>query len=91
MVWEATRRASPGWVRTDISVNALDGDGKATNIIDPTIANGISAEDCAEQIVRALQRDKYEVIIGKGLSRIAPLMKQLSPALVGWVNRRAFR
>ena len=83
--------ACPGWVRTDISVNALDGTGQATNVVDSTTENGISAEDCAEQIVRALQRDKDEVIIGKGLSGIAPLMKRLSPALVGWVNRRAFR
>jgi len=38
-----------------------------------------------------MQRNKDEVIIGKGLSGIAPLMKRLSPGLVAWVNRRAFR
>ncbi len=58
---------------------------------DPTTENGISSDDCAEQIVRAMQCDKGEVTIGKGLSGVAPLMKRLSPSLVAWVNRWAFR
>lgn len=83
--------ACPGWVRTDISINALNAKGQRNNEMDPTIEKGISAEACAEQIVRAMQRDKNEVIIGKGISGIAPLIKRLSPRLVNWVNRRPFK
>ena len=83
--------ACPGWVRTDLSINALDAQGQPNNAVGQASRKGISAEDCADQIVHALQQDKAEVIIGKGLSGIAPLMKRIAPGLVAWVNRREFR
>jgi short-subunit dehydrogenase len=84
--------ACPGWVRTDISLNALNARGEPENVLDRTTANGISAEACALAIIRAMEQDRDEVIIGRGLSRIAPLVKRIFPGALNWLNRRkAFR
>lgn len=83
--------ACPGWVQTDISINALDAQGQPNNVMDETIAKGLPVADCAAQVIRAIEKDKSEVIIGKGISGIAPLIKRISPALIFWANQRAFK
>lgn len=69
----------PGFVQTDISRNSLTGDGSQFGELSSSIANGISAQDCATQIIRGIEHNKREIIIGKGLSRWAPLIKRLFP------------
>ena len=81
--------ACPGWVRTNISFNAMNGRGEPENVMDPTIANGISAQDCARAIIRGLDKGRDEVIIGKGLSRMGPTIKRLAPGLVNRIIRSA--
>ena len=84
--------ACPGWVKTNISLNALNAKGERDNIMDESIAGGISAEVCALAIIRALEKGRDEVIIGKGLSRLAPTVKRFLPGLLNQINRRnAFR
>lgn len=79
--------ACPGWVNTDIAVNALDAKGQATGIRDKTNAEGISADECAAQILTAIRKGKPEVIIGKGLSGWAPTIHRFLPG----VFRRVIR
>jgi len=55
----------PGRILTNISLNALTKDGAAHNEMDHGQANGISAETCAKKIIRAVQKNKKEVYIGK--------------------------
>ena len=55
---------SPGRVYTNISVNAIDKDGKPHGILDPGQAKGISAEKCARKIVKAIKRNKKELWVG---------------------------
>jgi len=71
----------PGWVKTNISYNALNGKGEPENILDDTIANGISAEQCAREILKAIEANKAEVIIGKGISKWAPMIRRFSSTL----------
>ncbi len=56
---------SPGRIRTNISVNAVTKDGQPYNKMDPGQANGMDAEKCASRIVKAIKKDKKEVLIGK--------------------------
>lgn len=72
----------PGFVHTQIAHNALVGDGSNLGKSDPDNAGGISAEECARQIIRAIEADKDEVVVGKGLSKIAPLLQRLAPSLL---------
>jgi dehydrogenase/reductase SDR family protein 7B len=68
----------PGFVRTNASFNALEGDGTPHNKLDPEIANGLPPDECARQILRAIERRRREVyicrkeILGLYLSRFVP-------------------
>lgn len=59
--------AVPGFVRTEISRNALTGSGSPHGKMDPLQARGISPEACARDILRAIRRGKAEVKSGFGL------------------------
>jgi dehydrogenase/reductase SDR family protein 7B len=54
----------PGRVKTEISKNALKGDGQAHMKMDDGQAKGISADKCAQKIIRAIQKNKHQVYIG---------------------------
>jgi dehydrogenase/reductase SDR family protein 7B len=68
----------PGFVRSNASFNALEGDGTPHSKMDVEIANGLSCEECARRIIRAIERRRREVYIcrrerfGLYLSRFAP-------------------
>ncbi len=54
----------PGYVKTDISVNAIGENGETHGIMDENQENGISAETCAKEIKRAVAEGKNEKFIG---------------------------
>jgi dehydrogenase/reductase SDR family member 7B len=54
----------PGRVKTRISYNALLKDGSKHGEMDAGQENGISADSCAKQIIKAVDRNKKEVLIG---------------------------
>jgi len=45
----------PGFIRTQVSVNAITGDGTPLNFMDDAQENGMSAEKCADHIFSALR------------------------------------
>lgn len=55
----------PGRIHTNISVNAIDKDGKADGKMDAGQADGMSADKCAEIIVKGLKNKKKELLVGK--------------------------
>lgn len=71
----------PGFVQTNISLHARTEDGSEFGQMADSIAEGISADSCAASIIKAIQGDKKEVVIGKGLSAWAPTIKRLFPNL----------
>lgn len=72
----------PGFVHTQIAHNALISDGRTLNQPDPDNAGGISAEQCAKEIIRAIEKNKAEVIVGSGVSKLAPLLQRFFPQLI---------
>lgn len=81
----------PGYIRTNASFNALEGDGKPHNQLDQEISRGMAPEKCARRILRAIARRRSEVIVarhetlGVWLNRFAPRLFRLL------VRRRARR
>lgn len=73
---------TPGSVRTNISVNALEGDGQKHNIVDPLIANGMPVEICAARIIHAIKRDTPELLIARGKTRLAVYLRRFFPRLL---------
>lgn len=55
----------PGFVRTNVAKNALKGDGSPKNEESESIANGIPVAVAAQKIIRAIDRKKLEVYMGK--------------------------
>jgi dehydrogenase/reductase SDR family member 7B len=54
----------PGRVHTHVSLNAIDKHGKAQGIMDHGQDSGMPPEKCAKKMVRGLEKEKYEVLIG---------------------------
>lgn len=54
----------PGYVRTNVSVNALTGSGAQQGTMDEATDKGLSPEEAAYKIMRAIERDKQEVWFG---------------------------
>lgn len=55
----------PGKIRTNISLRALNSKGETTNEMDPSLRDGMSAEECATKTIKAIQKNKREVLIGR--------------------------
>lgn len=79
--------ACPGKINTDISVNALDGSGSKHGVMDHNQATGMSADECARQLVVALEKGKREVLIGNKEIK-AVLIKRLFPKLFHRIIRK---
>jgi dehydrogenase/reductase SDR family protein 7B len=74
---------TPGYIRTNVALNAITGDGTKLGHTGANIENGLSADKAAGQILRAIAAGKYESYIGKfSMERIALLMNRLSPDFV---------
>lgn len=55
----------PGKIRTNISMSALNSKGETTNEMDPSLRDGMPVEVCADKIIRAIKKQKREVLIGR--------------------------
>lgn len=76
----------PGRIHTDVSKNALDGNGKATGIMDPGQANGYDVNKCAKIAVRAIARGKHQKVIGGFDTIMVPFYKYI-PCLFRLIAR----
>ncbi|XP_063712821.1 dehydrogenase/reductase SDR family member 7B-like isoform X2 [Symsagittifera roscoffensis] len=72
---------SPGYVQTEISLNSTTGSGESYGKMDKTIANGMSASECARQTVEAFVSGRKDVCIAPWYHRLVPLARVLFPSL----------
>lgn len=70
----------PGRILTNISINAVNGDGTNYGKLDEGQKNGVDAVTCAKKIVRAIDRKKREVLIGK-MDLLMVYFKRYVPSL----------
>ena len=78
----------PGFIRTQVSVNALTGDGTPQNRMDQAQEKGMSPEKCVRRIIRAMDRRKEEVYLG-GKEVAAVYVKRFLPSFFSRLLRRA--
>lgn len=79
----------PGWIRTNITLNAVVGDGSKLNQMDKTTDHGLSPVECARRIVEAIIKKKEEVYIGGRKEVFAVYAKRFFPKLFSRVVRKA--
>ncbi len=77
----------PGYVKTQISMNAVKGDGRANGVTDHDIAGGIGAEACADAIWDAVETDQEEVMMG-GKEVFYERFKRYAPQLFSFALKR---
>ena len=73
---------TPGSVQTNVSKNALEGDGKTHGITDPAIANGMPVEDCVKAIIKGIKNETPELLIARGKERFAVYARRYYPSLL---------
>jgi len=78
----------PGFIRTNISMNALVADGSAQSKMDNATGEGMSAEDCAAEIYRGMSREKFEILVG-GKEKFAVYLKRFFPKLLHRIVMRS--
>lgn len=71
----------PGWVHTNVSMNALTGSGRPQARMDPGTASGFTPEFCANRIIIAAQNKKTEVNVVRLKESAALYLKRFSPGL----------
>ncbi|PWL24336.1 MAG: short chain dehydrogenase [Fluviicola sp. XM-24bin1] len=79
--------ACPGKINTNISVNALNKTGEKHGEMDHNQATGMSAEECARQLIKAVSKGKKEVLIGNKEIK-AVTLKRLLPGVFWKVIRK---
>eukprot|EP01062_Namystynia_karyoxenos_P015013 TRINITY_DN15443_c0_g1_i1.p1 TRINITY_DN15443_c0_g1~~TRINITY_DN15443_c0_g1_i1.p1 ORF type:complete len:349 (+),score=113.36 TRINITY_DN15443_c0_g1_i1:90-1049(+) len=83
--------ACPGYVRTQLSRNAVNSDGSQYGIEDPTTAAGESPSAVARRVVRAAAQGVPEVGSGRLTFEAAILARAIAPGLMAKVMARRAR
>lgn len=78
----------PGFIKTNVTINALKADGSKQNSMDDAQANGMLPDECAKQIMKAIASGKEETYIG-GKETYAVLLKRFVPGLFSKILRKA--
>lgn len=78
----------PGFVKTDVSINALTGDGSPLGQMDQAQANGLPADRFAERALAAIAARKREVYIA-GPERRAIWLQRFAPGILARMLRNA--
>lgn len=70
----------PGYIRTDISLHALRGDGSLHNKMDSGQEKGMAVERCAQEILKSIALGREEVYVG-GRDKYIVYLKRFFPGL----------
>lgn len=70
-----------GAVKTNIAQNALIGDGRLYNQKDEVIENGITAEACADAIVKAIVKNRKELMVGSTKEKLLLVINRFLPGV----------
>lgn len=77
----------PGRVKTNISMNALDSNGRAHNKMDEGQEKGLSAEKAAGLIVKSLEKEKKEILVG-GKELVMVQIRRFLPRLFYYLSTK---
>uniref|UniRef100_A0A3P9KVA6 Dehydrogenase/reductase SDR family member 7B n=1 Tax=Oryzias latipes TaxID=8090 RepID=A0A3P9KVA6_ORYLA len=72
---------SPGYIQTDLSINAVTGDGSKYGIMDKTTAAGQNPRDVAHAVLKAVCQRSSDVLLAGTLPSVAVYLRTLWPAL----------
>lgn len=91
-VWKDNIRVTlilPGWIHTNVTLNALTGDGSKLNKMDEATGNGIKPEILAKKMAKAIASRKREVYIGGMKEWFGITLMRFMPGLFARLIRSA--
>jgi len=80
--------ACPGFVQTNVSINALTGDGTPLQKMDSATKNGLTSEVFAKLLLKAVKNEKQEVYIGGFKEKLGVYTKRFFPKLLSIMIRK---
>ena len=78
----------PGYIKTNISFNALTADGSPQQQMDKGQSDGLSPENCAEQIITGIQKNKREIYPAGKKELLGVYMKRFFPGIFSKIVRK---
>ncbi|KAM6163753.1 dehydrogenase/reductase SDR family member 7B [Rhynchocyon petersi] len=72
---------SPGYIHTNLSLNAITADGSRYGVMDKTTAQGKSPAEVAQDVLTALGKKKKDVILADLVPSLAIYLRTLAPGL----------
>jgi dehydrogenase/reductase SDR family protein 7B len=78
----------PGFVNTNVSINALTGDGTAQNKMDVATQNGMDPNRFAKLMAKAIDAKKEEVYIAGLKEKLGVYTKRFFPKLLSFMIRK---
>ncbi len=78
----------PGYVNTNVSMNALTGDGTPQNTMDKKTAAGLEPAYFAKKLLKAIKNRKQEVVIGGALEKLSVYVKRFFPKVLAKMIRK---
>ena len=91
-VWKDNVRISlvcPGFIRTNLPMVALTGDGSPQGRMDAAQQQGMAPEECARRILDGVAAGRDEIVVAGGRERLAVWLKRWAPGLLNRVMRTA--
>ncbi len=79
----------PGYIRTDISLSALNGDGSRHAKMDPNLAQGMPVDRCAAHILRGMAQGKNEIVVAAAREKALVYLKRFFPGVLARMMARA--
>jgi len=78
----------PGFIKTNISINALTDNGEALGTMDKATAEGLTPKECARQIIKGILADKQEIIVGGIKEKSGIWIKRFFPTFFSVIIRK---
>lgn len=79
----------PGFVNTNVSMNALTGDGSKQAKLDDATAKGLKPDEFAKIALKAIAQKRREVVISGPREKLAIYVKRFFPGLLSYLIRKA--
>ncbi|XP_018090138.1 dehydrogenase/reductase SDR family member 7B isoform X2 [Xenopus laevis] len=72
---------NPGYIKTNLSLNAVTGDGSGYGVMDKNTADGRTPEEVAQTVLRAVGERRKELLVAGLVPTLAVYLRTLAPTL----------
>ncbi|XP_064594422.1 dehydrogenase/reductase SDR family protein 7-like [Liolophura sinensis] len=76
---------SPGYISTNLSRNAVRGDGSLHGVIDKTTASGMTPQEAAQAVLQTVTYRHQDVVLSSITHKLAIYIRTLLPSLFFWI------